>query len=276
MTKTRLLSFSILPLLMMSCNLYGGLSKPSNDQQYLVAARACLDHGDYECARQNYEALSNSYNDIKISEGSLNSLAEGNIFSISDLVGSLGTNLGSASSFTFLAEALATRGVIGGAQRTVIKTAYDNDTSIQEPKLKAFSKFIAALAMLNEVLGNAVGADGKLSASDIVDASAVTACKAQAGALLCNACTHATITQFTYNAGDASDMNTTAGANADWSGPATIQKFLNAATSASTQYSAFASGSTDAGLLKAIQQLSALGVAAEDCVRYGIINILGL
>ena len=73
-----------LACLLTACNLYGGLSKPANDEQYLVAARACLDRGDYACAKENYQALSTNYNDVRISETGLTTLAETRIFSISD------------------------------------------------------------------------------------------------------------------------------------------------------------------------------------------------
>jgi hypothetical protein len=284
MKHIRPFAFLLIPLFLSACNLYGGLSKPSNDDQYLVAARSCLDHGDYECARQNYNALSASYVDIAVSEGSLNTLAQNQIFSITDLVSSLGSGLGSGSSFSFLAEALAVRGVTTGSARTTIKTVFDNDAVILDPKLKSFSQFLAALAMVNQVLANAVGTDGKLTAGDIVTPSAVTACKASNDCGACLAtnvgcqCTTPAGTALTYNNGDLTNFSSSP---ATWAGSATIQKLIQAAIQTTTSLTAFSGGSN--GLGPSLQAISALstnallaGAGPEACVRQQLISILGL
>ncbi len=263
----------LLTLSLTACNLYGGLSKPGNDQQYLLAARSCLDRGDYACAKENYNALSASFDDVKISETSLTIFAENNIFSISELVGSLGTNIGSASSFKTLAESLAQKGVTSGDYRTIIKTRYDADSSITDAKLKAFAKFIAALSMFNEVLANAVGADGSLTASDIVTAANVTACKA--GSACDPNCTAPTGTAMTYNSSDTSDLTLATSTTNDWSGAATIQKLVKAASEAQTEMNIFAPTSTNQGLLKAIQDLASIS-GAEPCARKLLIDYLAL
>jgi hypothetical protein len=275
--KISLLSFLvILPLVMSGCNLYGGLSKPSDDNQYLVAARACLDSGDYTCAINNYNALSSQFNDEKVSELGLTLLAQGNIFSISDLVASLGDNLGSSASFAFLAVALQQRGVTGGAARTTIKQVYDSDSGItDDTKLLAFSRFIATLAMLNEVLANAVGADGTLTAADLVANPAT--CNSSAGGDSV-ACGKPAGSAFTYDPSDHSAFTTTGtSGTADWSGPATIQKLVSAAAQTATEFSQFGSGNTNQSLLDAIQTLSNVDLAQEEgYVRYGITTALDL
>jgi hypothetical protein len=284
MIKLRSSLFLVLALFLTSCNLYGGLSKPSDDNQYLIAARSCLDHGDYDCARQNYNALSSSYSDVAISEGSLNTLAQGNIFSIADLVNSLGSSTGGAQSFSLLADALALRGVTTGATRSTIKTVYDNDAGIHDSKLKAFSRFIAALAMFNDVLANAVGSDGKLTASDIVTSANVTACKTGddcgavclaggGGACSCNAPAG---TQLTYVGADATNFASSA---ATWAGAATIQKLVAAATESSNQLSAFGGSNGFGSSLNQLKTILTLGAGAaggEQCTRKLLIQYLSL
>ena len=235
-----------LVLLLSACNLYGGLSKPSNDQQYLLAARSCLDRGDFTCAKENYEALSSSYEDVKLSETTLTVFAQNGIFSISDLVGTLGSDLGSASSFTSLAEILAGRSVTAGTYRTIIKAQYDADAGISDTKLKAFTKFIAAVSMFNEVLANAVGTDGVLTASDIVISTGVSTCK-NSGVTCDPSCAAPTGTALTYDATDVSDLTLAASTSNDWSGQATIQKLIRAASEASTELNIFASSSSGKG-----------------------------
>ena len=273
----------VLVFVLSACNLYGGLSHPGNDEQYLSAARACLDHGDYTCAKENYQALSSAYQDVQISELGLTTLAQNNIFSISDLVSSLGSNLGDASSFAFLAEKLATRGITNGTYRTSLKAVYDNDSAIIEPNLRAFSKFIAALGMFNEVLANAVGADGRLTATDIVNPATLAACRANgnnpANPSSCvfnlTNCAAPPGTAFTFNAGDTSNMNATSGLASDWSGAANVQKLLQAASAASSQLAVFTHGSSNQGLLNTINSLAGIS-AAEPCTRYLLIQLLNL
>ncbi len=58
-SKSRILILSLLSLpLYLSCNIYTPLSSPSTDEEYLEEARACLHSGDYACAIENYEKLS--------------------------------------------------------------------------------------------------------------------------------------------------------------------------------------------------------------------------
>ena len=271
MTKSNLLTWLILPLFLTSCNLFGGLSSPSNDPQHLVSARACLDRGDYDCARTHYQALSKNYNDIQISEASLTTLAQNRIFSITDLVGSLGTALGNATSLSFLAQSLAAKGILSGSYRTIIKTVYDNDSAIVEPNLKSFSKFLASVAMFNETLANAIGPSGKLAASDIVDKTNLAACKA-GGA--CNlSCTAPAGTGLTFDSTDTTSFTTP---GSDWSGPATIQKLIVAASEASTELAIFTNGSSsNQGILSALQSLGKVS-GAENCVRYLLLQNLSL
>lgn len=257
-----------------ACNLYGGLSKPADDQQYLLAARACLDQGNYECALANYNSLSSAYNDVKIDEIALTVLAQDNIFSMKDLISSLGTSTGSGASFAFMANGLASRGVKSAAIRTTIQTLYLSGNSIVNPKIKAFSQFITSLAMFNEILANAVQGT-TLQSSDL--AANGPQCKAlAAGACVANAsgyCSAPAGTQFTYNAGDTSDITSATAV----SGTATIQKLVNAAAAATSQLSNLTGKSSNfSGVVAAIQALNTLPAGGEPCARQLLITTLDL
>lgn len=264
----------LLSFFLSSCNLYGGLSSPSNDEQYLIAARACFDRGDYQCSQDNYAALSSNYNDAKVSENSLSLLAQANIFSISDLVRSLGTNLGSPASFAILAETLAGRNIIDGAHRTTIKKAYDDDSKINDGHLKAFSKFLAALAMFNELLANAVGPDGKLTVTDIVTSASLSNCKSTLGAL--GSCVAPAGTTLGDVPGDNGLSLATAGT--DWSGPASTQKLITTVIELATEFGFFSGSNQNDGLIVYLKQIQTLagGGASDSINRYAIITALNL
>lgn len=162
-------------LTLSSCNLFGGIDKPSGDIQLLDAARACLDQGDFVCAQEYYQKISNGSYDAKMSEGSLVMLAENNIFFMSDLISSLGSGIGGASSLIALAQTFRSRDKTDSTTFTIIQRTYGRTLWISEPTLKAYYRFISSLAMMSAVLAGPVGPDGVLTASDL--AATPSTCK---------------------------------------------------------------------------------------------------
>ncbi|MBU6154018.1 MAG: hypothetical protein KGP28_06925 [Bdellovibrionales bacterium] len=253
-----------IPFLLSACNLFGGLSSPSNDEQHLVAARACLDRNDYPCALDHYRALSDSLSDIKINETSLAQLGQAQVFSFSDLITSLGTSLGNGKTFSSMAELIARRNVATSASRVLIQQTYANNDqiSLQNPKLKAFSKFISALAMFNTVLASAAGPDGVLTASDIASGGIACATDATPTLVACGS---------TANLPDGGN-NPIMSASANWSGTPALDMLFNALNAANTEIVNF-SGS-GSGILSAIAALD--GLASEGLKRQQLILTLGL
>jgi hypothetical protein len=261
------LAVSLLPLA--GCNLFGGLSSPSSDPQYLVAARACLDRGDYQCALDNYRALSGNQNDIKVSETSLTQLAQANIFSFSDLISSLGGATGSGGSFATMANDLARRGAASETNRLLIQSIYTNNSQINpldpNDKLRAFSKFLAAISMVNEILAEIAGPDHTLTASDIV-----------ANPSACNSC------NSSCNVGTTNVLGTSAtpsgvGIITGWSGTVSLQMLIAAAQAADDNAVIFKGGSSsnNSGIFSAMNSL--LGIPGGDnCIREKIVQIFGL
>lgn len=266
MKNSRLIP-SLLILILSSCNLYGGLSKPSGDEQILLAARACLDQGNYDCAKTYYAALSANYNDYRLSEGGFTTLASNGIFTMRDLVSSLGTSTGNGSSMTSMANIISANGKFDSATRTTIQTVFSANTAITDAHTKAFAQFFTAMTMFNSVLA-AAGNGGLVAESTIVTS---TACKTD-NACIANAhCAIGTGTNLTFNAGDtATSMSSSTG----WTTSPTVQKLIVAATEASNQLTALTGQSNNySGLLKTIQTLSNIS-GSEPCIRQALVQTL--
>lgn len=246
------------------CNLYGGLSSPSNDEQHLDAARACLDRNDFPCALEHYQALSDSYADIRINETSLARLGEARVFSFSDLISALGTSLGNGRTLSSMAELIARRNVATAANRLLIQETYASNGTISNanPKLRAFSQFLSSITMFNTVLAQAVGADGVLSASDIV--TDPTACAGDA--LQCVA------TAGFPDGGTTPDLT----APGDWDGTASLNMLWSALDTAEQRIGEFTGNQT--GILSSINELltQAPPGAGSGLKRQQLILILGL
>jgi hypothetical protein len=255
-----------------ACNMLAFMDKPSGDVQLLDAARSCLDKGDYSCALEYYQQLS-GFVDEKISETSLTNLANSNIFKMSDLIESLGSGTGGTSSFSFLAETLATRGKTTSADRLTIQKAYADAANIQDSTLKSYMQFISALIMTNHLLASAVGADGKLTASDIV--SSPTACNTSTcvGAGEIAKCEKPSSSSLLDKLGSDAGILGTA---SNWDTDPSIEKVIQAAIAANDASTIlFSSGNTSTGLGDVFNTLSNAG--ANDCFkRRAIISALSL
>jgi hypothetical protein len=274
MNKSR---FHTLPLLVLltGCNLFGAIDKPSGDAQLLAGARACLDSGDYVCARERYNALSSSMNDIRLSELAFTTMAESQVFSIRDLIDTLGSNRGDGKTFARLAEVIAARGQSAASVRGTLQSTYASASGIGSTELRAFTQFLVALSTFNQVLSSAVGADGLLTPNDIAGTSTTTGasnpCIVAAGT--CNAdpaC--AASAGISNTVGDVTDLSTASG----WTGAASMGKLQAAASDASIALGNLGGSSSLQGILNSMKELDdLLGAAATDgCKRQVIIQIL--
>lgn len=235
-------------LTLTSCNLFGGIDKPSGDIQLLDAARACLDQGDFDCANDYYQKISDNTYDIKAHEGSLAILGKNNVFYMSDLISSLGGGIGSASSLITLAQTLRTREKTTSTTFDLIQSTYSRSSGISDPTLKAFSQLISSIAMMSAVLGNPVGPDGILTASDL--AATPNTCKSQTPATCAAAASCDDTTNGYFADGNESVSMDTAG----WSGSGTAKKFRVAAAAAETASTELGVSS---GIFGAISEISA-------------------
>lgn len=154
-----------------ACNIFSPLDHPSSDTQYLSAARACFDRGDLSCARENYGKLSTAYSDYTDSEGVYASLAEqdATMSALMEFVG----NQANGAALTAFAERLSPKS--GETRRLAIYRAFLKHTSISNPDLQAFVKFISALSLAAEILGEAAGPDRILQKTDLASSALCSA-----------------------------------------------------------------------------------------------------
>lgn len=156
-----------------ACNFFDVVSSPSGDEQLLSAARACLDRGDAACALENYQKLSDTYKDIRLSETAFSTLDKEGI-----TIGTLFEALGKGSSsggviLTRFSNEIA-KLTIGESKRTTILGAYKSAASIVQADLKAFTRFLTSLALTGELLAEYAGANQEVEKTDFITNS--TAC----------------------------------------------------------------------------------------------------
>jgi hypothetical protein len=283
MNKRLLALLALAPLTLTSCgNLFKGLSTPEGDEQLLVAARGCMDRGDYNCALEYYQALSSSYGDVKVNETSLAKLANANVFKMSDLIGALGSARGDATSFVTMANQLASRGAANASNRAIIQTTYTDNNNIINSKLRAFSKFLSALSMTNAILAEIAGSDNLLTASDLVRDPIVCKSRADCIAISGNECSVPIASSSAPLNDPAGEVSDGGGSFPDalsnpsnWNGVASITKFIRATDASDSQVATFTGSTSNSGIFKALADLSAIS-GAEPCVRYTLVKTLGL
>jgi outer membrane murein-binding lipoprotein Lpp len=136
------------------CNLTSFMDSPSNDDQYLSAARACLDQGNIQCALNDYAQVSSSDADVANSETALAILDENGagMSAFMDFVGYLSDN-SPGYAINKLAEHLISGA--GENKRVAIWTAFNMRTEISTPALSNFVEFIGGLALTAELLAEA-------------------------------------------------------------------------------------------------------------------------
>lgn len=277
MNKRLLALLALAPLTLTSCgNLFKGLSTPEGDEQLLVAARGCMDRGDYNCALEYYQALSSSYGDVKVNETSLAKLANANVFKMSDLIGALGSSRGDGTSFATMGNTLASRGVANATNRLLIQETFADNSAIVNPKLRAFSRFLSSLSMLNIVLAEIAGTDQILTAADLV--ANPTACKAADS----SACATTAAADCAKPASSAvvlgSALTNGLESATGWSGTATLMQFIKAAEESDSQAAIFTGAGSNSGIFSAISTLQNIpgGPDPDPCYRQILMNTLGL
>jgi len=218
-----------------------------------------------------YQQLSNASIDVKISETSLTQLAKANIFKMSDLFTSLGSGTGDSGSFAFLAETMSSKGTTTSANRLIIQQAFADTASIADPTIQAYMQFISSLVMTNHLLASAVGADGKLTASDIVQNP--TACIATNGICVdgSSPCDKPPVSSLDdTQAPDVTDLST----SSNWNTAPSITKIIKAADAANTASGTLFGGGTGGGLGSIFKDIIDNAGASECQKRYGIVFAL--
>jgi hypothetical protein len=184
---------TLFALCLTGCNPMSVVDTPSGDAQVLSAARGCFDQGDYVCATKYYGKLSPVAGDTANAESAFELIAQygatSGIFIKAVLAG--GTNGGKL--ITKLADTLSLNA--GQTARLAIFHAYQKAPTISDTKTQGLVRFITALTLTAEILGEAAQTPGKFQTTDLVVAPAtcsaasavfymVAACNAPTGTKL--------------------------------------------------------------------------------------------
>jgi hypothetical protein len=161
-----------------SCNLWGGIDKPSGDAQLLSAARAAFDNGDFAKALNYYQQLSASDNDVKLAESAFVNLASAGA-NIANFAGAFGNgkniSVGPALA-TFAGEMLP---FVGTANRTIIFNAFQSYQNINDINLRPLVQFMGSMAMAAIVLAEDIPAsDNAYHIADVCPSTGTPPCGA--------------------------------------------------------------------------------------------------
>ena len=172
MKKT--IGLATLSLCLIGCNPYSVVDKPSGDAQVLVAARACFDQGDYECANKYYGQLSNSASDEIVGEMIFGSLAQNG----APVGAFISSAIDGASSGGKLVTKLSDNltATPGETSRLALLHTYQRNTQITDTRLKGLVQFVTGMAVAAELLSEYAATRGALKQTDFV--SSPTTCTA--------------------------------------------------------------------------------------------------
>ena len=173
-----------LPLLS-ACNIFSFMDSPGTSAQYLSRARACLDAGDVDCARENYAKVSGDDQDAATSEEAFAILFDEGI-ELKDFFGALtsSSSSGSGAAVNELANKLATLSP-GESKREALFEAYRLAIQISDSsaELRGLTRMVTSMSLVAEMLAESAGGDGIVNASDLVvgatTCAATTACETE-------------------------------------------------------------------------------------------------
>ena len=169
------LSLLALPVLA-GCNVFSFLDGPGNSAQYLSRARACLDAGDIECARENYAKVTGDLADEARSEEAFAILTDEGI-ELGDFFSALTANssTGSGAPVNALANKLAGLNP-GEAKREALFRAYRLSLEISDASLnlRGLTKLVTSMSLVAEMLAETAETNGNTTfeAADLVSGNA--------------------------------------------------------------------------------------------------------
>jgi len=132
------------------CNIFDPFDNPSEDEELLSAARACLDQGDYECARRFYGQLSKDSSDEMHSELAFLTLDE-HALGLGGILSAIGAgDVSGGKLFTVLANQIGPSGT--AAKRAVLYGAFRRTEFIRYAPLRGLVRFITSTALLSNIL----------------------------------------------------------------------------------------------------------------------------
>jgi hypothetical protein len=246
-----------------SCNIYDPFDGPSGDEQILSAARACLDQGDIQCAKDNYAKLSGTkYSDTATAENVFAMLQEQGASMGAFIKAINGGDVGAG--MTLMAEELASGA--GLSKRQAILAAWKQNSSIQSTNMKNLVRFVSSFALVAEILAES-STGNTLHKTDI----APQACQDPQGAG-CASCT---------NARNLSDVATVSvDASTTYTGTTNLGELNGAIVEAQSALTAIGgAGSFSSGALNFVTQLTGTAgggtnvAAVANCYRKELLTL---
>ncbi len=154
----------LLLILLTGCNLTGFIDQPSNNDQYLSKAQACIDAGNLACATHYYGIASTTDNIIM---GRIyTALATVGITEYAFLEATMNHGNSIGSLITNLANTIGSKGT-ATTRLNLVKT-YSQYTKISNQTREGFARFIMALGILSNLLAEISSSPGNLKQSDLV------------------------------------------------------------------------------------------------------------
>jgi hypothetical protein len=152
-----------------------------------------------------------------------------------------------------------------------IQAEYAKASSISEPTLKAYMQFITAMTMMNQVLSTAVGADGQLTASDIVTNPSL--CRAS-NCVVAADCTNSNLVESAGGSEIGSFNQTAMDSATNWDSTPSVNKVIGAANVANAASVILFGAGNNNGLGQIFDNLDGLGASGECLKRKTLINTL--
>ncbi|MEK6577676.1 MAG: hypothetical protein AABZ55_00490 [Bdellovibrionota bacterium] len=264
------LAFVSLP----SClNLFDPVDNPHNDTQYISAARAAFDKGDFTEAARLYGKLSTASDSIRISETvftTLDSLGAG-MKAYIVAIGKQGADAGGL--ITSLAGAISANGNTGTTNRVTLFNAYKSAFTIStaDSGIRGMARFLAAMAYTASIFAEDAGVAGTYSANDLTS-NGVTCKAAGVGCAGSASCDSAGVVMNISGVIGGTELNTfsVAAVTAETNRLDLIHHGLFTADNALSEMSAAGGGvgGSTAGLFAALNPLT----GSVRCYRQALLN----
>jgi len=265
------LSFVALAAVLSACNIYGPFDSPTSREQYLSVARACLDDGNFTCAREMYNKLTDDA-DIRIAELAFTTLDE-NGAGMKAFMSAFGKGKG-VSAINKLAASLAA--TASSTKRVALYDAYALNTSITNTEQKNLVKFLAATALAAEILAEAAGGDTFAKAELVSDPTTCATLTSTGCATNTTACAVPTGTGSNLTLSGVNYDIDAASASPTGTNP-TLEQLNSAISAAKTALEALgvsgAYGSTSTGFTTITDTFTTnTGGAKDRCMRWALLT----
>lgn len=156
-------------LLTSGCNVFSSLDQPSNEAQYLEAARDCFDQGNFACASKYYALISSS--DASYDEATAESAFEVldqygvSVVTFAQAISNSGGNIGKL--ITYVSNQIGSSS--GETARLAFFNAFQKGLTIHDSKIQGLTSTMMMLGLLAEVFAEDASSKGNFKQTDLVN-----------------------------------------------------------------------------------------------------------